>query len=200
MLRNFQLINLRTEVAVTQIQLIPNFLHLHEIEAIKEMAQTVDYEKGAIMGATNGSGLVFRDSKVKWLLWNDDNWWLYNKIMDKVRLLNNEFWQFDLYGINEYLQYTEYESKPSGRGHYDYHMDLAHNGIASNRKLSFECVLEDDYEGGEFSTLIGPTEQKVKIKKGDAIFYPSFLMSKIYPVRSGKRSSIVSWISGPSFK
>ena len=200
MIQNFHLLDLRTQIPVTQVQFLPNFLHRHEIETIKKLIHTVPDNEGAIMGADQNANLVFRDSTVKWLSWNDDNWWLYTRIMEKVKELNDVFWKFDLYGINEYLQYTEYESKPTGRGHYDYHMDLAHQGLASNRKLSFECVLDDEYEGGEFSLLMGPTEEKVTLQSGDAVFYPSFLMNKVYPVRSGKRSSIVCWLAGPAFR
>jgi len=200
MIRNFHLLNLRSQVPITQVQFLPNFFHSHEIEAIQQMIRSVPDEEGQIMGADQSSNLVFRNSAVKWLPWAEDNWWLFTRIMEKAKDLNDQLWKFDLYGINEFLQYTEYESKPMGRGHYDYHMDLSHHGLASNRKLSFECVLDDHYEGGEFSLLMSPTEEKVTLKKGDAVFYPSFLMSKIYPVRQGKRTSIVGWLSGPAFR
>ncbi len=200
MLQNFHLLDARTQVPVTQIQYLPNFLSLDEIDLIKQLAQIFEFEEPGVLGEKEDSNLVFRQSKVKWILWNDDNWWLYAKIMETIKDLNNQIWRFDLYGINEFLQYTEYEAGAYGRGHYDWHMDLAHEGIASNRKLSFECILEDQHEGGEFSVLLGPTEHKVSLNKGDCVIYPTFLMNKVYPVKSGKRSSIVSWIAGPAFK
>ena len=200
MIQNFHLLNPRTELPITQAQFLPNFLHHHEIEAIKTIASQEPFQEGGILGGDNNSNIIYRNSNIKWLEWNDENWWVFSRIMEKVKLLNDQMWQFDLYGINELLQYTEYEAKPSGRGHYDYHMDLGHFGLASNRKISFEIILEDNYEGGDFSLLVGPTEQKVTLTKGDAVFYPSFLMNKIYPVRSGKRASLVGWISGPAFK
>lgn len=200
MIQNYHLLNPRTEIPVTQVQFLPQFLHNHEIREIQRLISAVPYESGAILGGDQPSNMVIRDSEIKWLKWSDENWWLYARIMDKVKALNESIWQFDLFGINEFLQYTEYVSKNSGRGHYDYHMDLADQGLPSTRKITVECVLEDEYEGGEFALLMGPSEQKVTLRKGDAVFYPSFLMNKIYPVKAGKRSSIVCWVSGPAFK
>ncbi len=200
MIQNFHLLSPRTEVPVTQVQFLPRFLHPHEVVAINAMIAQLPFYQGDILGNNENSNIVFRDSSIKWIEWNDDNWWLYSKIMEKVKDLNDKIWQFELFGINEYLQYTEYAAKPSGRGHYDYHMDLGHHGLTSNRKISFEIILDDNYQGGDFSLLMGPTEQKVRLSKGDAVFYPSFLMNKVYPVRSGKRTSLVGWTSGPAFR
>ena len=36
--------------------------------------------------------------------------------------------------------------------------------------------------------------------KGDIVCFPSFLMHKVYPLTSGTRHSIVSWLSGDSWK
>jgi len=87
----------------------------------------------------------------------------------RIKELNSQIWDFELYGINEYLQYTEYNNIQNSGGHYDWHLDVSHEGLASNRKLSFECILDDSHSGGEFSILLGPTEHKVKLQKGDAL-------------------------------
>ena len=199
MFYNYQLLNTRTQLPVTEVRFIKSFLHPHEIDAISHMVRDIPIQKGIVYGG-NDSNMVLRDSYIKWVDWNDANWWLYTKIMEKVDELNSQLWNFDLFGINEFLQYTEYIKNQSSRGHYDWHIDVSHHGIASNRKLSFECVLDDDYAGGEFAMLIGPSENRVRLSKGDAVIYPSYLLNKIYPVSSGTRRSLVSWISGPSFK
>jgi PKHD-type hydroxylase len=200
MFNNFDLLEERTNIAITEVQIIPGFLKNHEITAIQEFSKELPLQQGGIKGNNANNNLILRESQIKWLEWNDENWWLYTKIMEKVKATNQTTWKFDLYGINEYIQYTEYADNPNARGHYDWHIDVSHVGISSNRKISFECVLEDNYTGGETSLLLGPTENKVRLKKGDAIIYPSYLLNKVYPVISGKRSSIVSWISGPAFK
>jgi PKHD-type hydroxylase len=200
MLQNFDLLNIRTQFPITQVQYIPNFLHDHEINAITQIANQFSYQNAGILGQGANQNIIHRQSQIKWLQWNDENWWIYTKIMHKVNELNSSIWNFDLYGINEFIQYTEYQNIDGNRGHFDWHMDLAHFGLTSNRKLSFECVVDDNHEGGDFSVLLGPSEHKVKIRKGDAMIYPSFLLNKIYPVHSGVRKSLVSWIAGPTFK
>lgn len=199
MFQNYQLLKTRSNLPITEVQFVKNFLYPHEIDALLMMVQNIPFQKANVYGS-EGSGMVLRESIIKWVEWNDANWWLYSKIMEKVNDLNNQLWNFDLFGINEFFQYTEYTRSESVRGHYDWHIDVGHHGLASNRKLSFECVLDDDYTGGEFAMLIGPTEHRVRLSKGDAVVYPSFLLNKIYPVSSGSRKSLVSWISGPSFK
>jgi PKHD-type hydroxylase len=200
MFNNFDLLEERTNIAITEVQVIPGFLKNHEITAIQEFSKELPLQQGDIKGSNASKNLILRESQIKWLEWNDENWWLYTKIMEKVKAINKAIWKFDLYGINEYIQYTEYADNSNARGHYDWHIDVSHEGISSNRKISFECILEDNYTGGEASLLLGPTENKVRLNKGDAIIYPSYLLNKVYPVISGKRNSIVSWISGPAFK
>ena len=200
MFHNYDLSRPRTQIPLSHVQVLPKFFHSHEIEAIEKNAQDFPLYDAMVQGGEMNNNMVLRESQIKWLAWDDENWWIYSKIMQKAEELNRVFWQFDLFGINEYLQYTIYNSSQVSRGHYDWHLDVTHDGIGSNRKLSFECVLRDDYEGGEFSMLLGPSENRLRLGKGDAILYPSYLMNKIYPVRAGTRTSLVSWISGPSFK
>lgn len=200
MFNNFNLLKSRTNVPVSQVQFIPQFLHAHEINAVKEIAQNFSYQDARIQGGNSDQNIILRQSQIKWLEWNNANWWLYTKLMNKVDELNTMLWNFELYGINEFIQYSEYVGDQSSRGHYDWHIDVGNEGLSSNRKLTIECVLNGDYNGGEFSLLMGPSENKVKLSAGDAVVYPSFLLNKIYPVISGTRNSIVSWVGGPSFK
>ena len=200
MFQNFHLLRSRTNVPISQVQFLPGFLHAHEIDAIASIVDEFPYQNAAVSGQGNNDALGIRFSQIKWIEWADENWWLYMKLMEKAHELNSSIWMFDLYGINEYIQYTEYRGEESNRGHYDWHLDVGINGISSNRKLTMECILDDDHTGGDLSMLLGPTENRVKLSKGDAIIYPSYLMNKIYPVRTGTRKSIIAWISGPSFR
>ncbi len=200
MFQNFQLFDVRTQIPVTQVAYFPKFLREEEINHISRFTEEFEYQNADIFGQKNAPGMNVRRSKIKWLIWKDKSWWLYEKIMNKVKEYNQTAWDFDLFGINEYLQYTEYHSLPNKEGHYDWHLDVSHEGLASNRKLSFECILTDEHLGGEFSILLGPSEHKVKLQKGDLVIFPSFLLNKVYPVTEGTRKSIVGWISGPSFK
>ena len=200
MIQKFDLVDYRTAIPIAQIQYLPDFFNEDEINGVIGIAQAFEYQNGEILGQHADTDILVRQSKIKWLACEDDHRWLMEKINKGVKGLNNEIWDFDLFGINEQLQYTEYHSLESHVGYYDWHLDVSHEGLASNRKLTFECMLDDKYSGGELSIFFGPVEHKVKMKKGDAIVFPSFLLNKVYPVESGTRISLVGWVSGPSFR
>lgn len=199
MVNNFQLLDIRAQVSVAHVHHIPNFLRPPEIKAIEGMAGEFEFEDGQVLG-NNGLNVLIRQSRIKWLSGNQNNNWLYRKILDSVRELNQEFWKFDLYGINESIQYTVYEHQADDSGYFDWHLDFSHEGLPSTRKLTLIANLDDNHEGGEISILLGVKEHKLKLKRGDAILFPSYLINKVYRVTSGKNISIVCWISGPSFR
>ena len=200
MFQNYHLLEQSFNQSVSQVQFLQQYLYDHEIRTIKELVRDLPFQKAEINGSNSSQGLNFRQSSIKWIEWNDHNWWLYTKLTHKLGELNKQIWNFDLYGINEYIQYTEYDGDASTRGHYDWHMDIGNQGIEATRKLTMEVILESDHRGGEFSVLMGPTEHKVNLQKGDAVIYPSYLLNKTYPVISGNRKSIICWFSGPAFK
>ena len=68
------------------------------------------------------------------------------------------------------------------------------------RKLSMSLLLNDDYEGGNFNFRWFTDkidEVSLRLKKGDAIFFPSAIQHKVDPVTKGNRYSVVKWYGGP---
>jgi len=61
------------------------------------------------------------------------------------------------------------------------------------RSVSCSFILNDDFEGGEFAFF--DRELKYKLKKGDALMFPSNFMypHEVMPVTKGTRYSIVTW-------
>jgi PKHD-type hydroxylase len=94
----------------------------------------------------------------------------------------------------EVLQYGVY--RPGD--FYDWHIDCDLVSLsATNRKLSATLLLSDpaDFEGGELE-IEGC--EKVVLKQGSLIVFPSMLRHRVTPVTKGKRISAVSWIHGPT--
>ena len=60
-------------------------------------------------------------------------------------------------------------------------------------------LLNDDFEGGDFEINLS-TPNKVNVKKGMAIFFPSFVLHRVTPVTKGIRKSLVIWVEGPRWK
>ena len=61
---------------------------------------------------------------------------------------------------------------------------------------------EVDFEGGDFQINSGQEKdaESVKMKKGDIIVFPSFMLHRVKPVTKGVRKSIVIWVMGPKFR
>ena len=83
----------------------------------KEECQTIiniAKDKGLIKGSTKGGDTKdVRDSKISWLYPVDGMDWVFRRVTDITLNLNERFFKFDLFGINEGFQFTNYEA-PSG--------------------------------------------------------------------------------------
>lgn len=139
----------------------------------------------------------YRKSNVGWLNYNDETSFIYERLGECVNESNN-IWKFDLCGMNECIQFTRYEGNENGR--YDQHIDLG--GNCHYRKISIILQLCDDkeYEGGDFLVWNGKDPCHLPKNKGTVICFPSFLLHQVNPVTSGRRESLVCWVSGPPFR
>lgn len=153
--------------------------------------------------ATVGPGVIdqaIRSSKTSWIAGNQETWWIYDKLAYIARQLNGQYFQFDVKGFNEDLQYTVYESTVDG--HYDYHMDAGFNQNRAPRKLSLTLQLSppDEYEGGVLELLTGSKPIAMEKKLGHLIAFPSYVLHRVTPVTKGTRRSLVVWLTGPRFR
>jgi PKHD-type hydroxylase len=123
--------------------------------------------------------------------------WVYTRLADVVVLLNKDYFNFDLYGFTEGLQFTEYNA-PGGK--YDAHTDRTIN--IPVRKLSIVLQLTDpsEYDGGDFEIIEGSHSEKLYRDQGTLLAFPSYTMHAVTPLTRGTRHSLVGWISGPQFK
>jgi len=139
-----------------------------------------------------------RDSKVSWIE-PDDAEWIYERIDSYICAVNEQLFHYDLTGITEGLQFTEY-SAPGG--HYTAHIDRMNIG-SNTRKLSMTIQLSDenDYDGGELEILTNLECPEIASKnRGTGFFFNSMLLHRVKPVTRGTRYALVVWISGPRFK
>ena len=133
---------------------------------------------------------TIRESEIFWIRdtkWKDMFW----SFMDRANTDSGLNFQID--GI-DHLQLTKY-SAPSG--HYNYHIDgNGYTEVNSKvRKLSMSCLLNDDFEGGDFNFRISK-EYTVTMKQGDVLFFPSYFPHRVTPVTKGTRYSLVTWFVG----
>lgn len=140
-----------------------------------------------------------RKSKVSWISQTPESNFIYDQMAYITRCLNAQFFQFDLFGFVEDMQYTKYHADG---GHYDWHMDKG-NLHPSPRKLSLVMQLSDpdEYEGGDLEFLTRPGEPiQAKKEKGIIYAFPSYVLHRVTPVTKGTRKSLVVWVAGPKFK
>ena len=171
-----------------------------ECQTIINIAKNKGLIKGTTIGAPENKNLKkidVRDSKISWLYPVDGMDWVFRRVTDAAINLNERFFKFDLFGLNEGFQFTNYVA-PSGK--YGKHVDRAMNMQVRKLSISIQLTDPEEYEGGELY-LYDSEEGKVMDKKqGTLIMFPSYVLHEVMPVTKGERNSLVTWITGKSFK
>jgi len=166
----------------------------------KEECQTIiniAKDKGLVKGTTMGESDV-RDSKISWLYPVDKMEFVFRRVTDIVLNLNEKYFKFDLFGLNEGFQFTNYES-PSGK--YGKHIDRAINTSVRKLSISIQLTNPEDYEGGELKLYDGEEEGTVMDKaQGTLILFPSYVLHEVMPITKGERNSLVTLVTGKQFK
>ena len=186
-----------------------------ELDKLVDYCEKFELEKGMTLGMSmksaddepvenKGSAPEVRRSDIKFLLPNDQNMWIFERINSVIDIVNDRFYNMDLYGYDS-MQYTEYNSEE--KGHYGFHMDSAvgpMNALGETRKLSLSMFLNDpsEYKGGKFQFNEGTEKNAVDVpqKRGRMIIFPSFMIHRVTPVTKGVRKSLVVWVLGPKFR
>ena len=170
-----------------------------ELDYLQQLSKTA-VDKGEIGGKDAKSpGKLKQDLRrtyIEWLHYSKKDHWVFEKISSVIKSVNEQYFGFDINGLTEPIQLTNYKSEE--RGTYGWHSD---RGPPEIRKLSFIMQLSDpeEYEGGELQLNTGAI-MNVPKKRGYIIIIPSFVLHQVTPVTKGSRQSLVSWISGPEFK
>lgn len=169
----------------------------------KEECQTIiniAKDKGLIKGTTFNDDKTknVRDSKISWLYSSDNIDWVFRRVTDITLNLNERFFKFDLFGINEGFQFTNYEA-PSGK--YGKHVDRGMNMPVRKLSISIQLTNPEEYEGGELKLYDGEEEGTVMSKEqGTLVIFPSYVLHEVMPVTKGTRNSLVTWVTGKKFK
>ena len=140
----------------------------------------------------------YRDSKVKWISYNTETTgWIFNKLSKCILDVNNKWFNFDISGFSDNLQFTHYKA-PHGK--YKKHVDKRYEKVI--RKLSFSIQLTDPskYSGGDLILHDGPKPIVMRKQIGDLVVFPSFVRHRVKPVTRGTRYSLVIWSLGQPYK
>jgi PKHD-type hydroxylase len=124
--------------------------------------------------------------------------WFYQRVEQALRSVNNHTYRFDLMGFSEPFQYIVY--KAAEGGHFTWHVD---NGrLPAPRKLSASLQLTDGalYEGCDLEFQGGTGVEAASRQRGALIIFPSYVLHRVTPIRSGTRKAVVIWSTGPNFR
>lgn len=185
---------------ITETYSFNNTFSDDEIKYIIDYCSSLPIQSGEIGDDKENLTVVesVRTSSIRWVPINEQTRFIYERLKDMILEANYEMWGFDIYGVLEEAQYTEYYG--NNEGHYDWHLDIG-PGI-DYRKISITIQLSDadEYEGGELQLLQSPYEITVPKQKGLATLFPSYLLHRVNNVKKGVRRSLVLWVTGPSFR
>jgi len=189
--------NIDTRVDQTEYYWFQQGFSEEELGWFNNLKDLYPFEIASIVGSTTPNTEV-RNSRIKWLHYDERTDWVYEKLKNFSIEANNTIWGFNLTSIIDSIQYTEY---PEGGGHYDCHVDIGPGSI-NHRKISIVTQLSDpsEYEGGELEIWCGGQFRQIPKIKGCTVLFPSFLLHRVTPVTSGVRRSMVLWAGGGSYK
>ncbi len=104
-------------------------------------------------------------------------------------------WEYHVTGA-ERVQFAEYNPGH----HYTWHTDtFTLCGKPEDRKITVVCLLNDEFDGGDFEVRLY-NDYNAQLKKGTMIAFPSILEHRVTPILSGTRYSATMWFNGPRFR
>lgn len=185
---------------------VPKAFTERQCDRIAALADSVGLVDAGLQDADGSTGDdEIRRSQVAWIGPDDDTGWIFERLAT-VALRANRSYGFELTGFGEDLQLTAYDEADF----YTWHIDGLDSGVA-HRKLSIVVQLSDpaQYRGSllEFLPVVTDydNEQLEEYRRtisarGTAVVFPSFEYHRVTPLESGRRLSLVSWVSGPRFR
>lgn len=185
-----------------------NGLTNEELDEVVNIGLSLPLNKARIALSKNPEVDIsrIRTSQTSWIKERDCPF-LYSKLAWIIQQLNGQFYNYDLWGFHEDMQFTVYEGDQAG--HYEWHQDSMGNTVDENnidqrppRKLSLILQLSDpsEYDGGEIQIMSGIDPISLPRERGLITVFPSFMVHRVTPVTKGIRRSLVVWVTGPAFR
>ena len=170
---------------------------MEELDRIRAVGEKLEHDKATIHGEGRDSSYdKVRITRTAWIANTPETNWIYDKLFRIAYHLNQQFYRLDITEMSEQLQYTIYETAEGG--HYDWHVD--HSTVTPEpRKLSLVLQLSDpaDYEGCELQLHSANSIDSAPKERSTVILFPSYALHRVTPITAGRRTSLVSWVSGP---
>ena len=161
------------------------------LDEILNQCKDLTYESSLTgEGSTNK-----RTSKQSWICWDT---WIAGIMHNLFISANNDYFEYDLNHFDSGIQATKYEVGE----HYDWHIDQLRTNYKYTRKLSMTFLLNDEFTGGDLQICDPTTKEEITVDMtpGSVCIFPSWVLHRVKPVKSGTRYSLVAWMNGTQFK
>lgn len=172
-----------------------NVFSKEELDEVLSLGSKISF----VDASTRAEGVNYdrRKVNISWLENSSENYLVYTKMAQVSAFLNSVYFQFDLYGFYEDIQYSVYNEGD----HHAWHYDMPTNGLPP-RKLTTIVMLSrpDEYEGGELEILGAGEPVKLEKVFGRVYVLPSYIYHRVTPVTKGVRKTLVGWVCGNRFK
>ena len=182
----------------TQIPLImQNFVSYNNVFTKEECNEIINICNNYIENHTSNIEI---NMKMCYLLPNEKNNFIYDRIRKLVIETNMNIWNYNLYDFGEPIKFLEYNEKYNSQ--LKVHNDIGNvRGWESFRKLTIILQLTDEntYEDCNLMIQNGDKLVTTNKKQGSIIIFPSFMMHQVTPIKKGIRNSLVLWAYGPPF-
>jgi PKHD-type hydroxylase len=178
----------------------PGAFTAQEVDEIARIGDRLVTAKATLAGVSDTVQYdSVRITETAWMLKTAETDWLWAKMAEIVRQLNERVFQFALTGFVEPFQYTVYRAEQGS--HYQWHADHGAK-TPSPRKLSLSVQLTDGaaYQGCDLQTRIGKDPLATPRERGTVIAFPSYVLHRVTPITAGTRKSLVAWAVGPRFR
>ena len=138
-----------------------------------------------------------RRSELNWMPKNENTAWVFETLAHVVSSLNADYFGFNLTGLSEQIQLTNYHEK--NKGMYGWHQDFGAAGNSRKMSLVLQLSNPEEYEGGQLQLLTSKDPINIPKKRGLIVVFPSWTVHQVTPVVKGTRQTLVTWVSGPAF-
>ena len=119
------------------------------------------------------------------------------RLTDITTNLNDRFFKFDIDGLFEGLQYTNYTAPGN---YYGKHTDRGFNTKIRKLSISIQLTNPKKYTGGDLNLHFQNKPVTMSKEQGTLVIFPSYVLHEVTPVMTGERNSLVAWVSGKNFK
>lgn len=176
---------------------VQNWVYVNNFLTPEECIQIIELGNSKLQEATTiGPNNGVRECRIAWL-YKSDIEFVFRKVTAAIINVNEQFFNFDLFGLAEGFQFTRYDA-PSD--HYGMHIDKILYHEVRKLSLTIQLSIPEDYEGGELALQIGPQPEIMGKERGQMFIFPSYVLHEVRPVTKGVRYSLVAWVTGKPFK